>query len=429
MKVAESKAIIVTINAVEASFPETSRVPAIFENCIRDTLEKAVVRLDDGSLFVLTGDITAMWLRDSSCQLHLYTQFAAEDHEISEIIEGVISKQAECILIDPYANAFNKNGDGACWSHDDTEMRPEVWERKFELDSLCYFLQLSWLLWKRAEVTTHFDDKWLRAADLIVNTLRIEQEHENLSNYRFQRKGCAAIDTLTRDGKGPLVKSGIGLIFSAFRPSDDACEYGYNIPENMFAVVCLSYLSEILDAVYGLKEKTAEIACFASEVRLAIQKYGLVHFQANKENRNELVYAYEVDGFGNSKIMDDANVPSLLAMPYFGFCSKEDPDYLRTRRVILSKANPYYYEGKALKGIGSPHTPENYVWDISLAIQGITASDRTEKERMINMMAECDAGTFRMHEGIDVDNADRYTRPWFSWADCMFCELVMDYML
>ena len=405
---------------VRAYFPD-SRVPEIFHNCIADTLKKTIEVTEKGDVYVITGDIPAMWLRDSACQLHLFTEFARQEPELQWIIEGVIKRQMDCILIDPYANAFNRDADGKCWARDITDMRPELWERKYEIDSLCYPIQLSYLYYRKTGKTTCFTDRWKKAAEMIIRTFRTEQYHEEQSPYSFIRENCIFTDTLSRGGKGALVKSGTGLIFSGFRPSDDACVYGYLIPSNMFATVCLGYLSEIASEVYRDQTLSEEAGAFSKEIREAIETYAIL------PGRKDRVYAYEVDGFGQYLVMDDANVPSLLAMPYFGYCKPDDPSYLATKQVLLSDENPYYYAGDRLQGIGSPHTPAGYVWDIALSIQGLVSQDSVEKRRLIELMADNDGGTGLMHESIDVDDPSRFTRPWFSWANSMFCELVLDY--
>lgn len=406
---------------VQKYFPEESRVPAVFHRCIADTLKKTIAVTDRGDAFVITGDIPAMWLRDSACQLHLFTEFAKSEPELQWIIEGVIRRQMDCILIDPYANAFNRDADGKCWAHDITDMKPEIWERKYEVDSLCYPIQLSYLYYRKTGRTACFTDRWKQAAELIIRTFRTEQFHEERSSYSFVRENCVFTDTLSRNGKGALVKDGIGLIFSGFRPSDDACVYGYLIPSNMFASVCLGYLSEIASEVYHDEEMSREAGAFSRQVRDAVEKYAILPGQ------KERIYAYEVDGFGQYLMMDDANVPSLLAMPYFGYCAPDDPAYLSTKKVLLSDGNPYYYRGERLRGIGSPHTPAGYVWDIALSIQGLVSQNPDEKRELIDMMIRNDGGTGMMHESIDVNDPSHFTRPWFSWANSMFCELVLDY--
>ena len=127
-----------TIQQVKDRFGSDSKIAVMFENCISNTLQTTIKVLDDGSIFVITGDIPAMWLRDSACQLRPFLFFAKEDPEIADIISGLIQKQMQCIQIDPYANAFNECANGNCWEHDKTDMKPELWERKFEIDSLCF---------------------------------------------------------------------------------------------------------------------------------------------------------------------------------------------------------------------------------------------------------------------------------------------------
>ena len=400
---------------------EEERIADVFENCIGDTLCNAIKRMEDGSVYVITGDIPAMWLRDSACQLLPYVRFAGEEPEIMELLVGLIQTQARCILTDPYANAFCLPGGESIWMSDRTAMRRGLWERKYEIDSLCHPVHLAWTLWKKTGEARHFTEPWKRAARKIIETFRTEQRHEERSDYTFERSDCVYTDTLSRDGKGALVRSGIGLIWSGFRPSDDACVYGYFIPGNMFAAVALDHIAEIAEKVYGDAELSAEARAFSDEIRAAIGKYAI------PPHPRAPFYAYEVDGYGQYLVMDDANMPSLLALPLMGWCDADDPLYLNTRSVILSAANPYYFEGACLKGIGSPHTPPNYVWDIALAVQGLTAKDEREKYRCLRMMVDNDAGTGMMHESVSVDDPSSYTRPWFSWANAMFCELVMDY--
>ncbi|MBE5858696.1 MAG: glycoside hydrolase family 125 protein [Butyrivibrio sp.] len=406
---------------VREKFPKESKIPEMFEKCISNTLQTTIKTLDDGSVFVITGDIPAMWLRDSSCQLRPFLLFAQKEQEIRDVIVKLIDKQTKCILTDPYANAFNEGPNGNGFQDDKTDMKPEIWERKYEIDSLCFPIQLSYLLWKNSGETAQFTEDWKKAAKTVIETFRTEQDHEHKSNYRFERNCVVFTDTLSRDGKGALCKDNIGLIWSGFRPSDDACTYGYLIPSNMLASVILGYISEIAAEIYKDDELSKEAEIFSSQVREAVEKYAHpVLFDKN-------IYAYEVDGFGQYNIMDDANLPSLLSIPYMGYLERDDDRYLQTRNHILSDANPYYYEGKCLKGIGSPHTPTRYVWDMSICMQAITSDDVDEKMRLLNLLTETDAGTFLMHEGVNVDDPNEYTRPWFSWANSVFSEAVMDY--
>ena len=407
------------IEEVRRQFADEPRIADTFANCISDTLQKTIHPREDGLVDVITGDIPAMWLRDSACQLVPFLRLSEEEPELRELLSALSRRHAQLILSDPYANAFNVGDTASIWMQDDTDMKPFLWERKYEIDSLCHPLNMAWQLWRHTGEKSHLNDDWHAAFRAIIDVFRTEQDHEANSSYRFQRKNAPWTDTLSRDGKGALVKGGTGLIFSGFRPSDDACVYGYLIPANMQASVCLARMAELCRAVYQDEALAAEAEAFSRQVRAAVEQYAVVPFLD--------FYAYEVDGFGQYNIMDDANLPSLMSMPYLGYCDRTDPRYLRTRKMALSSANPFYYCGKRLRGVGSPHTPPDYVWHIALAIQGLTAADRQEQLDCIHAMVGSDAGTGMMHEGVHCDDPARFTRPWFSWANSIFCELVMDY--
>ncbi|EFI83969.1 glycoside hydrolase family 125 protein [Listeria grayi] len=391
-----------------------------FNACFANTLLTTIKRLPDETTFVLTGDIPAMWLRDSTAQVRPYLVVAKEDAEIAKMIAGLVERQMQFICLDPYANAFNETANGAGHQTDHTEMLPEIWERKYEIDSLCYPVQLSYLLYKATGDTSHFNATFEQAVDKILAVWETEQHHEN-SPYRFVRDTDRKEDTLVEDGVGSKV-AWTGMTWSGFRPSDDACIYGYLVPSNMFAIVVLDYLREIFTTILPSEQKTAQIKQLRDEIEKGIKTYGVTTSETG-----EKIYAYEVDGKGSAKIMDDSNVPNLLSAPYLGYCDADDPLYLATRKVITSKENPYFYEGEYAKGIGSSHTPPEYIWPIALAMEGMTTTSKAEKERILNTLVACDGGTNLMHEGFDVNNPNNYTREWFSWANMMFCELVMDY--
>ncbi|MCI3921108.1 glycoside hydrolase family 125 protein [Paenibacillus sp. TRM 82003] len=400
----------------ELERPEAARM---FEACIRNTLETTVRRQPDGTTFVITGDIPAMWQRDSAAQVRPYLLVAAEDRELSDMIAGLVERQLRYVLVDPYANAFNETADGHGHQSDLTEMGPWIWERKYEVDSLCYPLQLAYLLWKNAGRTDQFNDTFRKAVETIISVWRTEQRHEERSAYRFQRENCPPTDTLPRDGRGtPTVCT--GMTWSGFRPSDDACAYGYLVPSNMFAVVVLGYVEDIAKEVLKDGSMAEEAKRLKDEIDAGLSAYGRAHHPTFGE-----IYAYETDGSGNYLFMDDANVPSLLSAPYLGYVSDDDPVYLNTRRFLLSEHNPYFYKGTAAEGIGSPHTPKDYIWHISLAMQGLTATTAEERLRMLDLMTATDGGKGMMHEGFHKDDPSRYTREWFSWANMMFCELVL----
>lgn len=404
------------IAIVTKAFPHYPRLPQMFADTLANTFTTTLRPQPDGSVFVITGDIPAMWLRDSAAQVRPYLHLAKDDPAFAGLIAGVIRRQMHYILIDPYANAFNEVANGHCHNRDKTAMGPWVWERKYELDSLCAPLKLAFDLWQTTGQVGHLDAEFIKAARVIVATIRVEQDHTQ-SQYSFQRFDCVAMDTLTNAGQGNPVGP-TGMSWSGFRPSDDACSYNYLIPSNMFAVVALNCLAALPldDAALQASAKV-----LADQIRVGIERFGTVnHAQFGK------IYAYEVDGLGKANLMDDANVPSLLAIPYLGYCPPDDPVYRATRAFVLSDQNPYFFAGSAANGIGSPHTPPDYIWPISLCIQGITTDIHSEKLALLETLMQVDAGTGLMHEGFHKDDPTQFTRPWFAWANSMFAEFVID---
>lgn len=388
--------------------------------CFLNTMETTVTELEDGSNFVITGDIPAMWLRDSAAQVRPYVRFAVADEELQKILESVIEKQAEFVCLDPYANAFNASSNGA-GHKDDTKLNDHVWERKYEVDSLCAPLYLAYTYWKTTGIDRIFTKRLHEMIRCIVRVFDTEQDHSR-SEYSFQRYNCPITDTLPFEGKGTPVKV-TGMTWSGFRPSDDCCTYGYLIPANMMAVKAMEYAAEICRAGYEDEELAQECMRLAGEIQEGIRTYGVVEHP--KYGR---MYAYETDGFGNYNLMDDANSPSLLAMPYLRFCEKDDELYLNTRKFVLSTDNPYYKVGTVARGVGSPHTPEGYIWHIGLVMQALTSTDRDEIMNCLDMISKTHAGTNYMHEAFNPSNPEEFTRPWFAWANTLFAELLVNLM-
>ncbi len=414
------------IDLIKSYYPKDQKVVDLFENGIKNTLETTLKKQEDGTVFVITGDIPAMWLRDSSAQVRPLLMLASQDEEIKGLIRGVIERQKTQIIDNPYANAFNLVEHQG--HHDDlTLMTPLTWEAKFEVDSLCYPIQLAYLYYQATKDDSIFDLKFYRVARTIFDTFRTEQHHESKSHYRFIRTNPEIMkdidripyETLQREGKGTLTAY-TGMIWSGFRPSDDACQFGYLIPANMFAVVILGYLTELMTDIYQDLSFASDLARLKDEVQSGIENFGIVDHQTYGQ-----VYAYEVDGLGNYLLMDDANVPSLLSAPYLGYLKKDDLLYLNTRKLLLSKDNPFYYEGLVAKGIGSPHTPPNHIWHIALAIEGMTSSSDEDCLRILELFKTTDAHTNLMHEGFHVDDPSLFSRPWFSWANSMFAEFLL----
>ena len=402
---------------------KNAKLAWMFTNCFPNTLDTTVhFRRDkygNPDTFVYTGDIHAMWLRDSGAQVWPYVQLANKDPELKEMIAGVIRRQFLCINIDPYANAFNDGPTGGDWQTDLTDMKPELHERKWEIDSLCYPIRLAYEYWKVTGDDSVFDDKWLSAARLVLKTFKEQQRKESTGPYKFQRKTERALDTVTNDGWGNHVKP-VGLIVSTFRPSDDASLFQFLIPSNFFAVSSLRKAAEILTEVNKENSLAAECKALAQEVEDAIRKYAVYNHPKYGK-----IYAFEVDGFGNHNLMDDANVPSLLALPYLGDVDINDPIYQNTRRFVWSEDNPYFFKGTAGEGIGGPHIGYDMIWPMSIMMKAFTSQDDEEIKACIKMLMDTDAGTGFMHESFHKDNPEKFTRAWFAWQNTLFGELIL----
>jgi len=394
----------------------------LFENCFPNTLDTTVDHSVEGGrpdTFVITGDIEAMWLRDSSAQVWPYLPLAADDRPLRELLAGVINRQVKCIHIDPYANAFNKGPGDSPWKDDLTDMKPELHERKWEVDSLCYPIRLAYGYWRATGDSSPFDADWREAMRLVLRTFREQQRKEGKGPYKFQRVTGWQTDTVAGAGYGNPIRP-VGLICSIFRPSDDATIYPFLVPSNFFAVTSLRQLAELHSAVAGDAAFEAECRALADEVEAALREYARaehLHFGT--------ILPYEVDGFGNQLFMDDANVPSLLALPYLGCLPAADPLYGSTRAFVLSHANPYFFEGTAGEGIGGPHVGLDMIWPMSIIMRALTSDSDEEIAFCVAMLKATHAGTGFMHESFHKDDPARFTREWFAWANTLFGELIV----
>ena len=394
----------------------------LFENCFPNTLDTTVfheVKNGKPDTYVITGDIDAMWLRDSSAQVWPYLQLVKEDKALKDLIAGVINRQTEFILKDPYANAFyndpEKRGE---WTKDHTEMKPGVHERKWEIDSLCYPIRLAYHYWKTTGDTTPFDGKWKQAVLTTLQVFRDQQRKESLGPYKFQRTTPFATDTLPMSGYGYPVKP-VGLICSAFRPSDDATIYSFLIPSNFFAVTSLKQAAEMMTAIVKDNASANQLTALAAEVEKALKEHAIVeHKKFGK------IYAFEVDGFGSYNLMDDANVPSLLSMPYLGAVKATDPIYQNTRKYVLSDSNPFYFKGTAAEGIGGPHVGRDMIWPMAITMKALTSSNDAEIKNCIETLRKTHGDTGFMHESFHKDDPKNFTRKWFAWANTLFGELL-----
>lgn len=410
------------------SLLRNAKLAWMFENCFPNTLDTTVRhRKSDGKddTIVYTGDIHAMWLRDSGAQVWPYVQLANKDKELQAMLAGVIRRQFKSIIIDPYANAFldpyDPNPDHQ-WQSDLTDMKLELHERKWEIDSLCYPLRLAYHYWKTTGDTSVFDEEWLQAIENILKTFKEQQRKDSLGPYKFQRETAKASDTVMNDGWGNPVKP-VGLIASMFRPSDDATIYQFLVPSNFFAVTSLRKATEILTLVNAKEQLAKECTELANEVENALKEYATCNHP-----KYGTIYAYEVDGYGNQLFMDDANVPSLLAMPYLGDVEVTDRIYQNTRKFVWSEDNPYFFKGTAGEGIGGPHVSHvslHMIWPMSIMMKAFTSQDDEEIKNCIEMLMNTDADTGFMHESFYKDDATKFTREWFAWQNTLFGELIL----
>ena len=417
-----SKKVERVIKDMEKLLKKNPKLAWMFANCFPNTLETTVhyrKTAGDDDTFVYTGDIPAMWLRDSGAQVWPYVQFANEDEELRHMIRGVILRQFHCINIDPYANAFNDGPTGAGWQTDATDMKPEVFERKYEIDSMCYPIRLAFEYWQRTGDSSVFGDEWISVVENMLKVFREQQRKDGRGTYHFFRVTDRTYDTVGWGGYGAPVKP-IGLIASVFRPSDDRTSLPFLVPSNFMAVSSLRKAAEILTKVNNNKKLADECTALAEEVHKALMEYAVVeHPKYGK------IYAFEVDGFGNRLLMDDANVPSLLGMGYLGDVSLDDEIYQNTRRFVWSEDNPWFFRGKAGEGIGGPHIGYDMVWPMSIMMRAFTSTDDEEIRQCVQMLLNTDAGTGFIHESFNKDDASNYTRAWFAWQNTLFGELIL----
>lgn len=394
----------------------------LFNNCFPNTLDTTVYYENKNGkpdTYVITGDIDAMWLRDSSAQVWPYIPFCKEDNALQQLIAGIIRRQAYCINKDPYANAFykdeQKKGE---WQHDITAMQPGIHERKWEIDSLCYPIRLAYQYWKTTGDSSPFDSSWQLAIQKTLQTFKEQQRKTGDGPYSFQRKTSWATDGVPMNGYGYPVKP-VGLIASSFRPSDDATVFSFLIPSNFFAVVSLRQAAEMMSEIAGDKSTAQKLAGLAAEVEKALAAYAVVTHPVFGQ-----IYAYEVNGMGSYNLMDDANIPGLLALPYLGGVKETDPLYRNTRRFVLSDYNPFYFKGSIGEGIGGPHIGKDMVWPMSIIMRGLTSNNTHEITECIEMLRKTHGGTGFMHESFHKDDPTRYTRKWFAWANTLMGEFL-----
>lgn len=414
-----SDAIEKKIKEVSKLLKKNAYLAWMFQNCFPNTLDTTVHFDGKDDTFVYTGDIHAMWLRDSGAQVWPYVKYANKDEHLRKMLRGVILRQLKCINIDPYANAFNIGPTGDGWQKDWTQMNLNVYERKYEIDSLCYPLRLAYEYWRVTGDTSIFGEDWQKAVQNILKTFKDQQRKENKGSYSFMRDTARQLDTVCNAGYGNPVNP-VGLIASVFRPSDDATTFLFLVPSNFMAVSALKKASEILKEVNNNSSLSNECFSLASEVEQALHKYAVVNHPKYGK-----IYAFEVDGFGNYLLTDDPNVPSLLSLAYLGDVPANDPIYQNTRRFVWSEDNPYFFKGTHGEGIGSPHTGYDMIWPMTIMMKAFTSTNDNEIKECIEQLMNTDAGKGFIHESFNKNDPKNFTRDWFAWQNTLFGELII----
>jgi meiotically up-regulated gene 157 (Mug157) protein len=374
-----------------------AKLDRLYLTAYDETIQRHAAVQRDGTTYVSTGDIDSEWLRDASAIVRPYIGLSEHDPDVQHTLRGVIARQARYILIDPYANAFSRDY--------------KVTERKFEVDSLLYPIWFAADYYRQTGDRSIFTPTVRAAFQKVLETLRTEQHHNMRSHYTNPQ--------LANDGHGSPVRY-TGMVWTAFRPSDDPVRYHYNIPVNMFAVVVMRDLSSIARSVWHDDRMADNAWGMSVEIQRGIEQWGTLDLKPFGR-----IYAYEVDGRGHANVMDDANVPSLLSIPYFGYLPKTNSLYQATRRFVLSPRNPYFFSGKYAQGEGSPHTPHGYVWPLALCVQALTATDDAEVARVFGYIAASDIGDDRLHESFNANWPESYTREDFAWPNALYAELVL----
>ncbi|EAR96469.3 meiotically up-regulated protein (macronuclear) [Tetrahymena thermophila SB210] len=387
--------------------------------------------------FIITGDIQAMWQRDSTNQVLPYLPYVNEDQKLKDLIIGVINRQIHNVLIDPYANAFNFKEQVSPFTTDNTTkllpnntrvqaMNPYIWERKYEIDSLAAVLKLQVEFYEQSEGDDSFmHEDYFRSLEIIYQTLvenqlgTKQEDQVKRIPYTFQREARNPTDTLSH-GRQNLCTGQGGMIKSAFRPSDDACTFAYFVPGNAMLVTYLQKTADIIQT------KNPDLSQKLSQLAFQI-KQSIYSKAITKDINGNSVFAYETDGFGNHFKMDDANIPSLLSLPYLKFIDQDDPLYQNTRNMVLdSNQNPYYFSGKDGHGIGGPHVGDEYVWPMAIITRAITSNNDQEILECLEILKTTTAGTYFIHESFLARDSNNFTREWFAWANTYFGELILD---
>jgi meiotically up-regulated gene 157 (Mug157) protein len=387
--------------------------------------------------FVITGDIEAMWLRDSANQLQAYTSVLKANSSfdsLASLFRGAINLQARYILESPFCNAFQaplESGIPRHSSRNSDQITPSfdyfsVFSCQWELDSVASFLQLS------SDYVTATNDyaffqkssNWTKAVATILQTAESMMIDSYSADGEWQHTPytyCAPYGgTPINNCNGSPHRGHIGLVRSFHRPSDDACTYQYLIPSNMMFSSALNASSLIMSKITPRSSNlTSWMRQMSTNINRGINDHALV-----PDPKYGMIYAYEIDGYGSVISMDDPNVPSLLSAPFIGYTKTQDPIYSNTRRKILSHDNPYFAWGPIISGVGSMHTLPGKVWPMANLMTILTSGDEEEIATNLDMVLGSTGGTGLVHESVDAQTGG-YSRSWFSWANGLLGQVVL----
>ncbi|KAK3701776.1 hypothetical protein LTR37_015296 [Vermiconidia calcicola] len=417
----------------------------LFENTFPNTIDTCIKwrgvaanNSEEELAFIITGDINAMWVRDSANQIAPYKAVLKDKKDdIASIFRGALNLQARYLIQSPYCNAFqpppesgmNRNTNGGRYrvtpSYDDNV----VYTCNFELDDWGGFLQLSHDYFNKTQDLDFFSKfQWTHAIQSILSAARAMQQPTYGPDgewippaYSFQSYTMSAAGTQGNNGFNSPVNY-TGMVRSPFRPSDDSAIYDFGIAANMMLARYLESTSSIMSKLPNAPQGLAkEMIDMAAEVSNGIEQFGIV-----PGPKGQKIYAYEVDGYGGRNLMDDANIPSLLSAPYLGYLDKYDQTYLRTRAFVLSRSNPWYCSGSVISAIGSPHIRPCAVWPMSKIMQAMTTDDYWEVVGAIKEVLGSTNGLGLIHESVDANDESNWSRQWFTWANGLFGQLIME---
>ncbi|KAK5121682.1 hypothetical protein LTR85_004854 [Meristemomyces frigidus] len=420
----------------------------LFINAYPNTLDTAIAwkgyanGSDEELTFVITGDINAMWLRDSANQMQSYLpllQASNSSDSLASLYRGVINLHARYLLIDPYCNSFQPpveshispsvNGAASGDTVFPNYTNSSVFECKYELDSLAAFLEVSTNYYNATEDASFFKRyQWVEAIENVMAvaenmTMPTYQPDGNVSvlSYSFTRETDRASETTENGGLGNPFNNGTGLIRSFFRPSDDATIFQGFIPANMMFAKYLESAGQIMYAIGDQDALAGRMCSLAASLRVSIEKVGIV-----SGGQYGQIYAFEVDGYMSQNIMDDANIPSLLAAPFFGYLDVSDPIYQNTRQLLLSANNPYFMRGPVISAIGGAHDGPGFAWPMASVVRIFTSNDEAEITQQLQEIVSSTDGLGLIHESINTFNVSDWTRQWFSWANGLFGQCILD---